>query len=343
MRSIKYKELREAVLLCDESEVRIILGALGSEQEVIVNMAPAGANTLIFSAAQSGNENILSLLLEAGADGRAHTVTKYSPLYTAVHNGHVRVTKMLLDKFPELIQVSGVFVFLFSCNNSRISSSFFQFATVEKWLPFHAAVINGHVEVVELLINYQYPDKLYSTYRDPKGETEWRLAFDPNAQDVTGQTALYVACLLGNRSLVEVILTNWKVACRKLVNDEPVVLGSPGKFQNLRNSSKETGSPTKRRVSYGIQSIMSRLSLGRDAEQGRNEEGEGDGEDQDEGAKGASSINPLQLDSLCGAARETALQAAVRGGYLDVVALLLAKGADPSVVAKPMEDQSDPR
>lgn len=214
---------------------------------------------------------------------------------------------------------------------------------MEKWLPFHAAVINGHVEVVELLINYQYPDKLYSTYRDPKGETEWRLAFDPNAQDVTGQTALYVACLLGNRSLVEVILTNWKIACRKLVNDEPVVLGSPGKFQNLRNSSKETGSPTKRRVSYGIQSIMSRLSLGRDAEQGRNEEGEGDGEDQDEGAKGASSINPLQLDSLCGAARETALQAAVRGGYLDVVALLLAKGADPSVVAKPMEDQSDPR
>lgn len=109
VRSLKYKELREAVLLCDESEVRIILGALGSEQEVIVNMAPAGANTLIFSAAQSGNENIVTLLLEAGADGRAHTVTKYSPLYTAVHNGHRKVTKMLLEKFPELIQV-GVWI-----------------------------------------------------------------------------------------------------------------------------------------------------------------------------------------------------------------------------------------
>lgn len=105
VRSLKYKELREAVLLCDEAEVRIILSALGSEQEVIVNMAPAGANTLIFSAAQSGNENIVALLLEAGADGRAHTVTKYSPLYTAVHNGHMKVTKMLLDRFPELIQV----------------------------------------------------------------------------------------------------------------------------------------------------------------------------------------------------------------------------------------------
>lgn len=105
VRSLKYRELREAVLLCDESEVRIILSALGSEQEVIVNMAPAGANTLIFSAAQSGNENIVTLLLDAGADGRAHTVTKYSPLYTAVHNGHMKVSHMLLDKFPELIQV----------------------------------------------------------------------------------------------------------------------------------------------------------------------------------------------------------------------------------------------
>lgn len=105
VRSIKYKELREAVLLCDEAEVRIILGALGSEQDLIVNMAPAGANTLIFSAAQSGNENIVTLLLEAGADGRAHSVTKYSPLYTAVHNGHTKVTKMLLERFSELIQV----------------------------------------------------------------------------------------------------------------------------------------------------------------------------------------------------------------------------------------------
>lgn len=86
--------------------MRILLGALGDEQELIVNMAPAGANTLIFSAAQSGNENIVEMLLEAGADGRAHTITSYTPLYIAIHTGHLGVTKMLLEKFPELIQVS---------------------------------------------------------------------------------------------------------------------------------------------------------------------------------------------------------------------------------------------
>lgn len=210
-----------------------------------------------------------------------------------------------------------------------------KFATVEKWLPFHAAVINGHIDVVQMLIQYQYPDHLYATYRDPKGETEWRLPFDPNAQDVTGQTALYVACLLGIRGLVEVIL-NWKVKCRRLV-EEPVITSSTSPKKKYTNES----SPTKRRVSYGIQSIMSRLSLGKDLDQ---EQDEDDGQDDvEERNKSASVVNLLQLDLLCGAARETALQAAIRGAYTDVALLLLNKGADPSVVAKPMEDQNDPR
>lgn len=190
-----------------------------------------------------------------------------------------------------------------------------------------------------MLINYQYPEKLYATYRDPKGECEWRLAFDPNAQDVTGQTALYVACLLGNRGLVEVIL-NWKVKCRRLHDDQPVITVSPNKTRKYANEP----SPTKRRVSYGIQSIMSRLSLGKDVDQGDDDEDGGEGpEDKEQGNKSESFTNPLQLDLLCGAARETAIQAAVRGGYVDVAVLLLTKGADPSIVAKPMEDQNDPR
>jgi len=53
-------------------------------------------------------------------------------------------------------------------------------------------------------------------FRDPTGEWEWRLAFDPNTQDVTGQTSLYVACLLGNKPLVELLL-NWRVKCTKTV------------------------------------------------------------------------------------------------------------------------------
>lgn len=132
------------------------------------------------------------MLLEAGADGRAHAVTKYSPLYTAVHHGHMNVTKLLLQKFPELVQQ----------------------LTVERWLPLHAACINGHTSVVELLLKYPYSEELLSTIRDPTGEWEWRLPFDPNTQDVTGQTALYVACLLGNKPLVDLLLT-WRPRCNQ--------------------------------------------------------------------------------------------------------------------------------
>ena len=55
---------------------------------------------------------------------------------------------------------------------------------------------------------------MYSTYRDEEGIWEWRLAFDPNAQDVTGQSSLYIASILGNKSLVQTLL-KWKVKCKR--------------------------------------------------------------------------------------------------------------------------------
>lgn len=75
---------------------------------------------------------------------------------------------------------------------------------------------------------------------------------------------------------------------------------------------------------------MSRLSLGRDPIE--------DAPDTEEIYR-----NPLELNILCGAARETALLAAVRGGYLDVVSLLLNNGSDPNIIAKAMEDHNDPK
>ncbi|KXJ72845.1 hypothetical protein RP20_CCG017127 [Aedes albopictus] len=302
IRAQKHKNLREAVTSSDETLVQLLLDNIGPEREIIVNMAPGGANTLLFIASQNGSERIVQLLLDAGADGRAHAVTRYSPLYTAVHNGHKKVASLLLERFPELVQQ----------------------LTVERWLPFHAACINGHCSVVELLIRNQYPEELMSSYRDPSGELEWRLAFDPNTQDVTGQTALYVSCLLGNRQLVELLL-NWKVKCvRYSLEDD----GGGGAREAVTPSSNPL-SPSNRRISFGIQSIMSRLSLGRDQ-----------AEDRDENVELRC---PLDLNILCGAARETALLAAVRGGFLDVVTVLLQNGADPNVVARAVEDQNDPK
>lgn len=303
IRLMKHNDLREAVSGNGETAVRVLLDAIGAEREIIVNMAPSGQNTLLFIASSLGSEKVVELLLAAGADGRAHTVTSYSPLYISCHNGHLSVTKMLLKRFPELVQQ----------------------VTVERWLPFHAAVINGHVAIIELLIKFNYPDSVLLTFNDPAGEFQWQLPFDPNAQDVTSQSALYVSCLLGNKSLVEFLL-KWKVKCSKVkhdVDDSPEkVLSPPAVLSPL--------SPSGRRVSLGIMSIMSRLSLGRD-----NSSDESSAE---------HLRNPLEVNLLCGAARETALLAAVRGGFFDVTHMLLQFKADPNIVARPLEDpQNDPR
>lgn len=300
---MKHNELREAVNGNEETTVRVLLDAIGAEREIIVNMAPSGQNTLLFLGSSLGSEKVVQQLLEAGADGRAHPVTNYSPLYISCHNGHMQVTKTLLKKFPELVQQ----------------------VTVEKWLPFHAAVINGHVAIVELLVKFNYPEGVLMTFNDPTNDFQWQLPFDPNMQDVTSQSALYVSCLLGNKVLVEFML-KWKVKCTKAkhdLDDSPQKVMSPPQVLSPL-------SPSGRRVSLGIMSIMSRLSLGREpsCEEGTSEH----------------LRNPLEVNLLCGAARETALLAAVRGGFFDVTHMLLQFKADPNIVARPLEDpQNDPR
>ncbi|CRK89702.1 CLUMA_CG003464, isoform A [Clunio marinus] len=303
VRLMKHNELREAVNGNEETRTRVLLDAIGAEREIIVNMAPSGQNTLLFLASSLGSEKIVDLLFDAGADGRSHPVTNYSPLYISCHNGHLNVSKLILKRFPELVHQ----------------------LTVEKWLPFHAAVINGHVAIVELLIKFNYPENVMINFRDPLGELHWHLPFDPNAQDVTSQSALYVACLLGNKGLVELLL-KWKVKCTKIKNE---LDESPEKRKSPAQVLSPL-SPSGRRVSLGIMSIMSRLSLGR--------------EQNEEETSTDHFHNPIDVNLPCGAARETALLASVRGGFCDVSHILLQHKADPNIIARPLEDpQNDPR
>lgn len=44
-------------------------------------------------------------LVAAGADGRSHPVTRYSPLYVACYHGNKNIAEILLLNFPEMVQV----------------------------------------------------------------------------------------------------------------------------------------------------------------------------------------------------------------------------------------------
>lgn len=104
----------------------------------IVNYSSNGSNTLLFKACQEGHLEIVKKLIHAGADGRVHPTTKYSPLYIAAYHGRLHICQILLEHFPEL---SAIY-------------------TVEHWLPIHAAAINNHQEIVQLLLSYPYPIKV---------------------------------------------------------------------------------------------------------------------------------------------------------------------------------------
>jgi len=53
-----------------------------------------------------GLVDAVQTLVGSGADGRSHPVTRYSPLYVACYHGHKDITDILLQHFPEMVQVS---------------------------------------------------------------------------------------------------------------------------------------------------------------------------------------------------------------------------------------------
>lgn len=83
------------------------------------------------------------------------------------------------------------------------------------------------------------------------------MPFDINERDATGQNILYVASLLGNKKLVEVIL-KFKIKATRIIQ-----CGSSE--DDLTPLSEAVISPTKRRISDGIMSIMSKLHLSKES------------------------------------------------------------------------------
>ncbi|XP_065214793.1 leucine-rich repeat serine/threonine-protein kinase 1 isoform X2 [Planococcus citri] len=279
--------LRDAVLIGDVQLLKSLIAELGDEAEPIINMAPNGSNTLLFVACEMGNKDIVKLLIDNDADGRIHPVTRYSPLYISCFKGWIDVVDILLKKFPELVQ---------QC-------------TVEKWLPIHAACINGHMNVMEILLKYQYPKQMYCKYRI--GDWEYELPFDVNMKDVTGQNVLYIASLLGNYKMVDAIL-KYKVRAIRIKSCE-----NENETDDT-NKNVELPSPTRRRISDGIQSIMSRLNLGLNNASNTNDINE-------------RFVSPWNVDDYCNHHSETALHAAVRQKHVEIVSLLLLAGANPNL------------
>ncbi|XP_068220598.1 leucine-rich repeat serine/threonine-protein kinase 1 isoform X12 [Palaemon carinicauda] len=309
-----HSALRESCSRGDVSRAKAILRDLGAEAEIIINSAPNGSNTLLFKACEEGQREMVRLLLDHGADGRIHPVTKYSPLYIACYYGRRDIAEMLLKKFPTLVNVS----------------------TVERWLPLHACIINGHASVLELLLKYPYPEEALKKYWEKTNQFEYDMAFDINMKDVTGQSALYLACYVGNQKLVDLLLKH-KVQATKVKTKEESdkerhqknheTISNDSKSSSRENSktsievstdvaenSDEVTSPTKHRISGGIQALMSKLNLVRTENNSKE-----------------NMLSPLDIDMYCNSNTETALHIAVKNKHHSIVSMLLAAGANPNL------------
>ncbi|XP_065157528.1 leucine-rich repeat serine/threonine-protein kinase 1 isoform X3 [Atheta coriaria] len=290
--------LRDASNKSDAKALAELLQTLSKDAELIINMAPSGANTLLYTACQIGNKDVVKILLESGADGRYHPVTKYSPLYIACNHGHLEIVEILLQKFPELVQHH----------------------TVEKWLPIHAATINGHVHVLELLLNFTYPEMLMKKYKDSTRQWEYYMPFDINERDASGQNILYMACLHGNKKILNAIL-KFKVKANRIKGDEDATPSS--------ENSRSLISPTKRRVSNGIHAILTKLNLSSESHEQQNNDPD------------ICNISPLRIDMYCNNNTETALHSAVKGKQYDIALSLLDAGANPNMIIKAYLDYNE--
>lgn len=147
------------------------------------------------------------------------------------------------------------------------------------------------------------------------------MAFNINERDATGQNILYVTSLLGNKKLLDVILKFRVKATRINPESDPTPTSEACQI-----------SPTKRRISNGIQSIMSKLNLSRESSfESANLDLDGN----------TATICPLKLDMYCNNNTETALHAAVKGKHYEITVALINAGANPSFPIKPYHDPNE--
>jgi hypothetical protein len=127
----------------------------------------------LHSAVEAGREDMVRLLLKAGASPDSRCASQTTPFYKAASNGFVSILRMLQDAGSDV--------------DAR---------TWDDWTPLHAAVEQDHGEVVKLLVQWG---------ADPLTET--------SGQDSTGRaglTALSMAQELGRELDILDVLKNAK-------------------------------------------------------------------------------------------------------------------------------------
>uniref|UniRef100_A0A1I8HKB2 non-specific serine/threonine protein kinase n=1 Tax=Macrostomum lignano TaxID=282301 RepID=A0A1I8HKB2_9PLAT len=166
--------------------------------EKVINRCPQDSYSLLYRACEHGKTDVVDFLVRNGAQCVAHPVTGYTPLYVACGKGNVAIVERLIYQCPKAVAIA---------------------TTKERMLPLHAACLEGHYDVANLLLNFNYPEdclqKFYVYSRGGIGT--YRAAFDVNAEDVEGYSALQLATLWGHLDVLRCLLS-FKVSASFLLD-----------------------------------------------------------------------------------------------------------------------------
>ncbi|XP_066912686.1 leucine-rich repeat serine/threonine-protein kinase 1-like isoform X2 [Clytia hemisphaerica] len=207
------EELYDVIDDGDCEKAREILQTL-SDPYSIVNKYYRGPNTLLYRASFGGYVDIVNLLLDYQADGRSNADSGITPLYAACFKGHYEVAAKLIQRFPKQLTIP---------------------VTLEQTFPLHAAVINGHLDIISLLLKHRQTEENMVVLTSRKVSTdstkhpplkkrsstvssldslpaEEVFYVDVNKAMKSGYTPLHLAVIHGGQSI-----------CQLLLDCEPVI------------------------------------------------------------------------------------------------------------------------
>ena len=170
-------------------------------------------------------------------------------------------------------------------------------------LPLHLAVEINSIDMVELLLEYKYPENMLLQFKDDEANVTYKFAFDLNALNNLGFSALHTASERGAKEIVQYFV----------------------EFKIKPESS------LKNRVLYQRQSPSIAFSFDTAS---RSVKGEANMK-----AKGV--YHPIKVN-LPGRNGYTPLHAAVKRKFKDIAYILLTKGADVNVLANESGEEKSP-
>ncbi|XP_078311391.1 uncharacterized protein LOC111135134 [Crassostrea virginica] len=153
------------------------------------------AKSPLYAAIQNGNENIVRLLLDKGADINLCSEYAGSPLYEACINGYENIILLLLGKGAQInlcseYRGSPLHAACIKGNESNVRLLLENGADINSCLkyagsPLYAACVNDNESIVHLLLENNADVNLCSEYKG---------------------SPLYAACKKGNESIVQILL-----------------------------------------------------------------------------------------------------------------------------------------